>query len=427
MKNTNHFLNSLAVKFNSLDLRNYAIVSLLVLWVGTAFSIALMEISVVCGLIFWMGWKIQLKTVAMPSLPSPNAAIGATDTGFTPNAYGNIKAPLGAQSNKIDWTLWIPLALFCVMVIASFFTSEYPKQSFRGLYKIAKPLLVFFMLGNLFGDPRSQKRFDTVFLLRFLVMTIDCSIQYAFGKDLLRLCPAQNSSAGIRLPGPFGSFSKMASYLILAIPVFAMQCWTQFIQPDHRRKGYYQLILTLSGILLLYLTRSRGPVLALGLSFAALFIYNRWFKTLGIVGLLCLSFLNFAPRGMIVHLDAQNKEQSIVERVELWKRAWNVIEAKPWLGTGINTYNDAHEKYDKEKNWRVRGYYAHNGYLQLGAEIGIPGILFFLIFLFMFFRRSLQAANQVRGSPEELLQLGLLVGLLSFLLYAAVDNNLQRQ
>jgi O-antigen ligase len=146
---------------------------------------------------------------------------------------------------------------------------------------------------------------------------------------------------------------------------------------------------------------------------------------LGIALLLCLALLAIAPRGVIIHQDAQGKEQSIVERFELWKRALDVIEAKPWTGTGINTYNVAHEKYDKEQNWRVRGYYAHNGYLQLTAEIGLPGIFFFLFFLFMFFKRSLQTAHQVRGSPEEYIQLGFLIGLLAFLIYAAADNNLQ--
>jgi O-antigen ligase len=103
----------------------------------------------------------------------------------------------------------------------------------------------------------------------------------------------------------------------------------------------------------------------------------------------------------------------------------DVIEAKPWTGTGINTYNVAHGKYDKEKNWRVRGYYAHNGYLQLAAEIGLPGVFFFLLFLFMFFRKVLGGLAAIRGSPEEYARLGILMGLLAFLLYATCDNNLQ--
>jgi len=166
-------------------------------------------------------------------------------------------------------------------------------------------------------------------------------------------------------------------------------------------------------------------VVALVLSVGMLFIYKRWFKAVGITILLCLAVLAVLPRNVLIHQDAEKKEQSIVERFELWKRARDVIKAKPWTGTGINTYNVAHAKYDKQKNWRVRGYYAHNGYLQMTAEIGLPGIFFFLLFLFMFFRKVLNALGPIRDSPEEYTRLGLLTSLLAYLLYATCDNNLQ--
>jgi O-antigen ligase len=368
----------------------------LALWVSTTFSIALMEISLVCALAFWVLSKIGINPAQR----------------WTPF--------------RIDWALWAPLALFFILVLVSFFTSEYPKQSLRGLLKIAKPLLVFMMAADLFRGPASMKRFEGVFLATFLIVTIDCSIQYALGRDLLRGFAVEHSSAGIRLVGPFGNFAKMSTYLVLVIPVFAMRFWSEFVDPDRRKKSFYILALALAGAALLYLTRCRGPVVALALAMGILFIYKRWFKTLGIALVLGITVLvTLVPRHVLIHQDAGGKEQSIVERFELWKRALDVIEAKPWTGTGINTYNVAHEKYDEKKNWRVRGYYAHNGYLQLAAEIGLPGILCFLWFLFMFFKRSLQALHRVRGSPEEFIQLGYLTGLLAFLIYAVADNNLQ--
>jgi len=376
---------------------------MLALWACTTFSIALMEIAFVCALILWAGWHIQLK---------------GTGTFFK-------KKEKGACPPEIDWAFWTPLALFFIFVLISYFTSEYPKQSFRGIFKIAKPLLVFMMAKDLFRDTKSQKRFDCIFGATFLLVAIDCSIQYVFGKDLLRGFAAEQSGAGIRLIGPFGNFAKMATYLVLVIPVFGMRFWNDFTCSGQRKKSLYNLALFLAGFVLLYLTRCRGPVVALVLSLGFLLVYKRWFRALGIALLLCLALLAAVPRNVLVHLDAEKKEQSVVERFELWKRALDVIKAKPWTGTGINTYNVAHEKYDKEQNWRVRGYYAHNGYLQLAAEIGLPGIFFFLLFLFMFFKKILGSPGAIRGSSEEYMRLGLLTGLLAFLIYAAGDNNLQ--
>jgi O-antigen ligase len=384
------------INIRGLDFRLYATISLLALWASTTFSIALMEISTVCALIFWILGK----------------------TGVNPEQRW--AAP------RIDWALWAPLTLFFALVLVSLVTSEYPKQSFRGLFKIAKPLLVFIMAADLFRNSASMKRFEGVFLAIFLIVTMDCAAQYAFGKDILRGFAPEYASAGIRLVGPFGNFAKMSTYLVLVIPVFAMIFWSDFAHKEHRKRSFYGLALALAGLTLLYLTRCRGPVVALALAFGILFIYKRWFKTLGIALLLGLTVLTtMVPRHVLIHEDAEGKEQSLVERFELWKRALHVIEVKPWTGTGINTYNVAHAKYDTTQNWRVRGYYAHNGYLQLAAEIGLPGIFCFFWFLFMFFRRSLQAIRRVRGSPEELLLLGYSTGLLAFLIYAAFDNNLQ--
>ncbi|MEI7751874.1 MAG: hypothetical protein WCJ71_07255, partial [Candidatus Omnitrophota bacterium] len=230
------------INIRNLNLRSYAVISMLVLWASLTFSIALTEIAFVCALILWVGWHIQLKK--------------GTGTFF-------ISREKGACPPKIDWAFWAPLALFFICVLISYFTSEYPKQSFRGLLKIAKPLLAFLMAIDLFGDSKSQKRFDGIFLATFLMVMIDCSIQCAFGKDVLRGFAAESSSAGIRLVGPFGNFAKMATYLVLVIPVFGMRFWNDFTRPEQRKKSMYNLTLALAGFTLLYLTRCRGPVVAL--------------------------------------------------------------------------------------------------------------------------------------------------------------------
>lgn len=445
-----------------LDLRACTIVSMLVLWASLTFSIALTEISFVCALVFWTSWHIQQK------------------------GKGSLSEGKGACPPKIDWVFWAPLALFFLLVVASYFTSEYPKQSLRGLFKIAKPLLAFLMATSLFREPRSRGRFDLVFLATFLLVTVDCSIQYVFGKDLLRGFAAEYASSGIRLVGSFGNFAKMSTYLVLVIPVFFMRFLGDLQPFGCRKTALYNLALAGAGLTLLYLTRCRGPVVALVLVLGLVAVYKRWFKMIGIAILMGLALLAVAPRNILIHQDAQGKEQSLGERQVLWRRALDVIMAKPVFGTGINTYDKAHAKYDtlRQKKyiaisgsdnvirqnldgsvsfvgprdtwtsdpqqntiqisgkdyfiykdpagayfiWNdfvAQGYYAHNGYLQLAAEIGLPGTFSLLLFFFVFFRRAYRRLTAVRNSPEEYEQLGIMAGLMTFLLYAAVDNNLQ--
>ncbi|MBI3313821.1 MAG: O-antigen ligase family protein [Candidatus Omnitrophica bacterium] len=128
----------------------------------------------------------------------------------------------------------------------------------------------------------------------------------------------------------------------------------------------------------------------------------------------------FIPRSTLIHLDAEGKEQSLVERYYLWDRAISVIKARPLTGTGINTYTKVHPKYDRTQNWRVRNYYAHNGYLQLAAEIGVFGLLAFLIFLGIFFIQGLRAGNFSDWDGQ--LRFGLLMGTLNFLIFVMADT-----
>ena len=125
---------------------------------------------------------------------------------------------------------------------------------------------------------------------------------------------------------------------------------------------------------------------------------------------------------MIIHLDADNREQSLVERYYLWDRALNVIRAKPFGGTGINTYAAAHAKYDKTQNWRVRNYYAHNGYLQTAAETGLIGLGLLLAGLWLLLRRGLHRVRDYGNAPISVRLWAVLTGVFAFLIMSLVDT-----
>ncbi len=217
----------------------------------------------------------------------------------------------------------------------------------------------------------------------------------------------------------------MAAFLILVLPMFGMLFVQAFLQKETRKHSFFMSLLVFAGLVLLFLTRSRGAMLAFILACVLLFLYRKWFKALGITCILLVALFFILPKPMLIHLDAEFKEQSLIERFHLWQRAWDVIDAKPWVGTGINTYAKAHSKYDKAKSWRVRNYYAHNGYLQLAAETGVPCLISFLIFVLFFVRRGMKYIKSSRDKPGEYPQLGILTGCVCFLIFALSDTVLQ--
>ncbi|MBI3316446.1 MAG: O-antigen ligase family protein [Candidatus Omnitrophica bacterium] len=365
---------------------NLMTASLLALWAGLAFSTALVEIAFVLALFFFLVWKRKKKDYRIRLDPQ-------------------IKLFLG---------FWFVAAVFSAVL------SDFPSESFRGLLKMLQHVAIFWMAAEFFAEAGRRPVLETVFLLFYGVLVADGCYQYFAGTDLLRGYMAEIMDSRPRVSASFKSYGLFASYLISTAPfLFALAL--------HKTKGKKGPALWISWILfflactLLFLTRSRGAVLAFGAGLFLMLIYLRKWKWLGAGIIVCTVLVTFVPKRMMIHLDQHGAEQSVVERQVLWDRALQVIKARPVFGTGINTYAKAHTKYDMTQNWRVRNYYAHNGYLQMAAEIGLPGLLCFVLFLLRLF------AIHFRKNPQEpesarILRLGLFAGALNFLLFAMVDT-----
>jgi O-antigen ligase len=365
-----------------------ALYALLVLWCSIAFSMALAEVATVVALVFWLLWRTSR----------------------------------GMKLPAIDTAIVLPLAAYVLLCVLSLLWTEAPKESYRGIFKVLKYGAIFWMAAEIFAEQAARKKFEAVFAVFFAFLVLDGLIQYCWGRDLLRGIRLQEASSGMRVSASFKSFGLLAAYLITTSPCL-FGVGLRISRAGKMRLGAVLTALSLlGGGALLLLTRSRGAMIAF---VAGLLIFLgfrkkvKWLLFFSILlGLLCF----LLPRNMIIHRDITGKEQSIIERYYLWDRAMSVIKAKPWTGTGINTYVAAHAKYDTTRNWRVRDYYAHNGYLQAAAETGIPSVVCLLVFLLVYFVRSLRVPAGPPGETDHAVRLGLLLGIFNFLLMASVDT-----
>ncbi len=314
----------------------------------------------------------------------------------------------------------ILLAIFFTAVVISMGVSDHPKQSFRGLIKVFRQIAVLGVVLYFLRDAATHIKVKFVVLGAFLLLIADGAWQYFTGVDFLRGFASQPASSGMRLSASFEHYGKLAAYLCAVLPVVLGYATASFKAGWRRWECFIWALLAVSGLVLFFLTRSRGAFIALFLSFVVMLFFRRSWKISGILFFAAIVFVASLPKSMVIHLDADHQEQSVVERLELWHRAWDVIQAKPLTGTGINTYAVAHQKYDTRKNWRVQNYYAHNGYLQTAAEIGVPGalalILFFLRWLWI--HRPSLADRSVQAE----VRWGLWSGCLAFMIFCMGDT-----
>ncbi|MDP3920184.1 MAG: O-antigen ligase family protein [Candidatus Omnitrophota bacterium] len=369
------------------------LVGLCVLWAGLTFSQACVEIAFCATFGLWLLWIIS-------------------------------KHDFGVLWSESAKAYLVPLYGYMLLVILTSFMTEHPPQTLRGLLKVGQQIAIFFLTADILKTEKNRKTFEFVFLIVFFVVLFDVLVQYFWGQDLIRGFRGVDASAGIRVTGSFKNYGFLAVFLMLTIPVVFMwgyrKPWRigKWVLPS-----WLYLFGAACGTVLIYLTRSRGAMLACAAGIVLFVLLARKWKIL--VGILVLGGLSLLvmPKGMVIHLDIEGKEQSMVERFYLWERALQVIKAKPLTGTGINTYAVSHQKYDKTQSWRVRNYYAHNGYLQMAAETGLPSLFLFLVFVLTFFWRAHQASR--RGDPNEALAgLGIALGLVNFLFFAALDTSL---
>lgn len=87
-----------------------------------------------------------------------------------------------------------------------------------------------------------------------------------------------------------------------------------------------------------------------------------------------------------------SKDPYAFDRLKIWEQTLRMIKDHPITGVGIGNFEYSTQRYrfpiDREMGRYGRVYRdAHNSYLQVAAEIGLPGAAFLLAFFLVLFRR----------------------------------------
>jgi heptosyltransferase-2 len=321
--------------------------------------------------------------------------------------------------------LWFLLA-YLAMNLVSLTQTDYPMTSARGIVKVLKNLFLCLSVVYVVDSEDKFRRIFQWILTVAVVISIDALIQGATGVELIR---GRDMTAFIgetkRITGPFRHANDFAAFLSFVLILFLAVVARGFAFFSRRQYAFFVAGAALLAVCLLG-TYSRGAWLAVAVAAGLYALITRSRVLIGLMLLAGLGGFLFSPplvKARVLSI-FDGKDGTIHSRKELWAESGRMIRQSPWLGLGVNTYARNEPAFKVESSPMDRQY-AHNGYLQIAAEIGLLGLASFLAVFLYFLASSLGAFLKSPPGFLRMAGVALLFGILSFLIHSATDTNLQ--
>ena len=181
-----------------------------------------------------------------------------------------------------------------------------------------------------------------------------------------------------------------------------------------------------------FISLSRGGVIALSLSFSLFFLFLAWKKSrysglffIGIAAALILSVAWFGWDPIIERFDAIFKStgELNIDRFAIWGDTLKVFKDFWLTGSGLGTFVNIFPQYKT-----IPGYFmydhAHNDYLELLTESGVTGFVFFTWFMIAVIREGWKMIGRRRDRYSILISIGALTGIIGMLVHSISDFNM---
>jgi len=282
----------------------------------------------------------------------------------------------------------LAIITYAIICFFSIFISTNPQISARTFIgKTIQDILFFFVLVDAFNSERRVRNFLYILFLSSTLLGIDGIYQYFTHNEFIRQRPYIWLN---RISATFSTSNDFGCYLYTVIAYVLALFFTKFRFKPLRfiLAGLFTLLFTC-----LIMTVSRGAWC--GFMASVLFL-GIWIYPIGIFFLLLALFITitepFYPPAIKERLNnflfsfdatALNDAGGIERRI-FWQAGWKMFMSKPWMGLGLGTFMFNFKKFVIE-SYQYGPAYAHNCYLQMLAELGVVGLVSFLLILVLFF------------------------------------------
>ena len=280
------------------------------------------------------------------------------------------------------------LALFLLGLVSTLF-SVWPGESMHFmLFNFLYSVVLIFMLIKIATTLADMKKIVWGIVISLVVLGV-----------IALLSRSERVSSG----GGSYDANDLAFVMVLFLPLFYFSMKNEL--GVRRLFLAFALIISLATITA---TQSRGGFLGLLTVFFAISLLERVNLGKMIAGgfIILLLIMVIAPAGFGERMSSilkPNEDYNMSEeggRITIWRRGIQLMMANPLLGVGPSVYAVAEGALHTDISTGLSGKWsaAHNSFIQVGAEFGIPGLVLFIMILV----KSIRSLRKLRRElPED--------------------------
>ena len=395
------------------------------------------------------GLGLPLIALAIPfgafqGLSLGSGAVGAQDVLLAAVVAAWILRGLAQRKLPIRWPGFAGAgALLLATMLLSFLPATALRPALKELVKWGELWLAAVLVLNLCD------RTDIMLLVGGLLLAGAAQGLLGLYQFVAGVGPAAFTLMGrfMRASGSFDQPNPFGGYLGLLLPLAVGLLLTAWPGRDdeprvRRRKMLIWLYAAVTGALIaggLLASWSRGAWLGAAVALVVVLVARGglWLRgalmAIAVVVLVSLAVLGRVPvpdalRERVVDFaadfttfDVRNIEVTdanfaVVERAAHWQAAWGMFSDHPWTGVGLGNYAQVYPKYALPR-WQDPLGHAHNYYLNMAAEAGLPGLVAYLLWVVAGFWIAVRAVRVSRG-----VALGIALGVLGMIVHLSVHN-----
>lgn len=316
---------------------------------------------------------------------------------------------------KID----MPVILYILIILISTISSINPTDSLRDFALHMGGLSFLFVMINSVKTKKDFNIIVTILVFSATLVALFGLYQYVVGVEIEAAWVDLENNPGMRtrVYSVFNNPNILAEYLVMIIPLAVSLFWYS----KKLSKKIIFLGLTLIMVLALVLTQSRGGWL--GFAFSALIfiilIEKRLLLTLVPISIGGVFLLPDSIMNRILSI-GNLADSSNAYRITMWEITLDIIRDNWVAGVGFGhlPFKQTFETYIRT----MPIFHAHNTYLQTAAEMGIPGLVAFLLFLFTLFKYGIKNLIKQDDKYIRVMAAGVLSGLGGVLFHGLVEN-----